>query len=521
MTTPADAFCPDSVVLAPTGSGMLDGLRFAAKDVFDVAGHVTGFGSPDWQRTHAAALQTASVIELLRAQGAVMQGKTVTDELTYSLNGENWHYGTPPNPRASGRIPGGSSSGSASAVAADLVDVALGTDCGGSIRIPASFCGLYGLRPTHGRVAVNGLLPLAPSFDTVGWFASSADHLRRVGSVLLGPDQNEQAVRHVLIARDFFSQLGQAESGALEPALKCLADGFSDITWVDLADGEADALLHAFRILQAAQIWAMHGEWITRVQPNFGPGIRERFMAASKVLPSDVVLAQALRERLRERIVRLLPPDTVLCLPTAPGIAPLLGTQLAAMEQFRNQAMRMLCIAGLAGAPQVSLPVALVDGCPLGLSLMMAPGSDRALLDVVATHDLRDPIARSGDTNRPEVVTEVRAAFARYEHALVHNEVAVLDHLFCDSAHTVRYGAAENLLGFEQIRAFRAGRPAVGLIRALANTVITTFGRDAASACTEFSRDGSLKIGRQTQTWIRTPAGWKVVAAHVSLIDPA
>jgi len=121
--------------------------------------------------------------------------------------------------------------------------------------------------------------------------------------------------------------------------------------------------------------------------------------------------------------------------------------------------------------------------------------------------------------NIPEIVAEVTTAFARYEDALVNNKVEVLDELFWDSPMTVRYGVAENLIGIDAIRAFRAARSAVGLARRLSNTVITTYGRDTATAMTEFQRDGSTRIGRQSQTWVRMPQGWRVVAAHVSVID--
>jgi len=121
--------------------------------------------------------------------------------------------------------------------------------------------------------------------------------------------------------------------------------------------------------------------------------------------------------------------------------------------------------------------------------------------------------------NDPEVLAEVSAVFARYEDALVNNKVLVLDELFWDSTTTVRYGVAENLIGIDAIRAFRGARSAIGLARQLSNTVITTYGRDTATAMTEFHRDGSTRIGRQSQTWVRMPEGWRVVAAHVSVID--
>lgn len=523
MKPAGPAFCSNTVQLAATGSGALDGLRLAVKDVFDVAGQVTGCGSPDWQRTHAPADATASTISRLLAAGATLVGKTATDELAYSLNGENHHYGTPVNPRAPGRIPGGSSSGSASAVAADLADIAIGTDCGGSVRIPASFCGLYGMRPTHGRIVVDGLIPLASDFDTVGWFAASADNLRRVGTVLLGEDSipvPPPPSRTLFIARDFLARLGVAERTVLQLPLARLQACFVNVVEIDVGSPDPDELMHAFRILQGAQIWATHGAWITSNAPVFGPGVQERFAAAAGIGQDQVQAAQRVRDRLTERMGALLADGNMLCLPSAPGIAPLLETSPAEMEQFRGDAMRMLCIAGLAGLPQISVPVTEVDACPLGLSLMMAAGADRTLLDFVVDHDLRDRAAAAQGINLPDVLAEVEAAFARYEYALTHNEVPVLDHLFWDCERTVRYGVTENLVGVAQIRAFRQARPSVGLMRTLQQTVITTFGRDTATACTEFTRAGDARIGRQTQTWIRTAAGWKVVAAHVSLMSP-
>src|SRR3954447_1616181 len=196
-------FCRHThVALRGAGEGPLSGLTFAAKDIYDIEGHRTGFGSPDWLRTHTPAARTAPVVQKLLEAGADMLGKTHTDELTFSLNGENAHYGTPVNVNAPGRIPGGSSSGSAAAVAGGLVDFALGSDTGGSVRAPASFCGIYGLRPTHGRVSLEGACPLASSFDTAGWFAREADVMERAGAVLLSERPDPVTPRHLLFAED-------------------------------------------------------------------------------------------------------------------------------------------------------------------------------------------------------------------------------------------------------------------------------------------------------------------------------
>jgi len=153
------AFCGhDAVTLAGAPDGPLAGLRFAVKDVFDIAGRVACCGNPDWLATHAPAARTAPAVQRLLDAGADLAGMTITEELVMGMTGENPFYGAPVNVNAPGRVCGGSSSGSAAAVAAGLVDFALGSDTGGSVRVPSSFCGLYGIRTTHGRLPVAGVL---------------------------------------------------------------------------------------------------------------------------------------------------------------------------------------------------------------------------------------------------------------------------------------------------------------------------------------------------------------------------
>ncbi|KZV37390.1 ABC transporter G family member 28 [Dorcoceras hygrometricum] len=186
----------------------LTNLTFAVKDIFDVEGYVTGFGNPDWVRTHSVATSTAPVIMELLYAGAKCVGKTVMDEMAYSINGENIHYGTPVNPRAEDRVPGGSSSGSAVAVGAMLVDFSLGTDTGGSVRVPASYCGIYGFRPSHGIISTSGVIPMSQSFDTVGWFARDPVILSQVGKILLRlQDYDLAKLGRVIIAEDCFKLL--------------------------------------------------------------------------------------------------------------------------------------------------------------------------------------------------------------------------------------------------------------------------------------------------------------------------
>lgn len=378
------AFVPDSdVKLAGAFQGPLQGLSFAAKDIFDIAGHVTGCGNPDWARTHEPAESMAPAVQALLDAGANLAGKTITDEFAYSLNGQNFHYGSPVNSNAPGRITGGSSSGSASAVAGGIVDLALGSDTGGSIRIPASYCGLYGLRPSHGRVPLDGVMPLAPSFDTVGWFARDAGILCRVGEVLLGEASAEApAPQKLLLAEDAFAMVEEGVEAALAPAIEKLESIVGPAARISIST-EGNSLLDwmgRFRTIQAREFRQAQGDWLDSVQPKIGPEIAERFDWVRSVKESDAATARLLRVEFSQRMDKLLDGGAFLCLPTAPGIAPLLNDSAKALRDHRTRVLSLTCIAGLAKLPQISMPLAQVQGCPVGLSLIGARGSDISLL---------------------------------------------------------------------------------------------------------------------------------------------
>jgi amidase len=376
------AFCRHThAAVKGSGAGPLAGLTFGVKDIYDIAGHKTGFGSPDWLATHDAAAHTAPVVAQLLAAGADMVGKTQTDELTYSLNGENAHYGTPVNVNAPGRIPGGSSSGSAAATAGKLVDFALGSDTGGSVRAPASFCGIYGIRPTHGRVSLQGACALAKSFDTAGWFARDAALLERIGRVLLG---ETAAVKHgaALLAEDGFALLGSGAVDALQPALEKIKTVIGPLQKVTVSAEGLPQWFQAFRVLQGAEIHQQLGEWVARTQPTLGPGVRERMQWTATITAADIAGAQAVRDAARRRMDELLKDNVVIVMPTVPDIAPLLNTPAAALDDFRARAMSLLCIAGHAGLPQVTMPLATLNGCPIGISLVAARGNDALLLEL-------------------------------------------------------------------------------------------------------------------------------------------
>ena len=378
------AFCQDNhIALNAVGSGPLDGLTFAAKDVMDIAGAHTGFGQPTWLATHAASTANAAAVQRLLNAGARLLGKTVSDELSYSLTGENVHYGAPSNPAAPDRVAGGSSSGSVSAVAGGLVDLSLGTDCAGSVRLPASYCGVWGMRPTHNHVPTDGVIPFAPSFDTVGWFARDPGILKATGRALLGEHYQQLAPRRMLIARDCFNLVDPGIRHALAPALERAQAQFTEVETVTVSASGLEPFMECFRVIQGAEIWNSLGAWITEHQPQLGPGIVDRVEAARRVSNEEVAVARSNHQPIVESLQRLVQPGDVLVLPSSPRVAPKKNTATSTVEvTYRYQAICLLSIAGLGGLPEISMPLSQLDGLPLGLSIVGAAGTDAMLLEL-------------------------------------------------------------------------------------------------------------------------------------------
>jgi amidase len=377
-------FVPHDIATPIAGAreGPLAGLTFAVKDLYDVAGSRTGGGSPDWLAAQKSAPAHAAAVRKLLDAGATLIGKTICDEFFYSVSGANAHYGTPANLRAPGRLPGGSSSGSAAAAAAGVCDFALGSDTGGSVRIPASFCGIYGFRPTHGRVDLTGAMAMAPSFDTAGWFAATPGIFRRVGAVLLDGARVAVPLTRVIRADDAFAQADPEVVALLDSVLARAASMLPAAANARIAPDGFDSWRETFRIIQARETWGSYGEFIVRAQPTLGPGIKERMAFAATVTEADAAAARRVHADARAYIRAQIPPGTVIAIPSAPCIAPRIETPADALESFRVRVMRLTCIAGIAGLPQVSIPVGTIAGCPIGLSFVGWPAGDEALLDL-------------------------------------------------------------------------------------------------------------------------------------------
>jgi amidase len=373
--------------------GPLAGLTAAIKDLFDVAGERTGGGNPDWLANAKPATSNASAVTKILDAGATIVGKAICDEFFYSVAGINAHYGTPANLRAPGRIPGGSSSGSAAAAAAGACDFALGSDTGGSVRIPASFCGLYGIRPTHGRIDTKGAMDMAPSFDTIGWLAGSPGVFRNVGKVLLGGESKPARVETLLIADDGFAAADAPVVAMLQQALDRMKDLLPKPEHARLAPDGLDGWREAVRVIQAYEIWQVFGRFVEEKKPKFGPGVAERMKIAAAITTAQADAARAVRATASNHIRSMIKPGTVVVLPTAPSIAPLIGTPASEIESHRIQVMRLTCTAGLAGVPQISIPAGTVAGCPAGLSFIGWAGGDEALLDLAVTLSPRCGIA--------------------------------------------------------------------------------------------------------------------------------
>ena len=379
---PVRAFMPyPAVEVANTADGPLAGLTFAVKDLFDVAGYRTGCGCPTKLAESPIKSVNAPAVQRLLDAGARFVGKTHTDELAWSLYGMNPHFGTPVNAAAPDCIPGGSSSGSAAAVAAGLVDFAIGTDTGGSVRAPSSFCGLWGIRPTHGRISLENCMELCVSFDTCGFFARDGAMLERVGTVLFDADTLAlPETPRWLTPVDMIARLASEQKALYDAVFGRLPASEVSI----YPEGGADRLYETYRILQGCDAKRSVVPFIERSGMPLALGIDGRFAHAKSLTDADETAGNRLRTAFRAHMDALLGTDGVLLAPVVHDAPFRLDAPEETVEGFRHLAMRLLCVAGLSGLPQVVLPAGRINGAPYGVSLIGPRGSDRSLIALAA-----------------------------------------------------------------------------------------------------------------------------------------
>lgn len=370
-----------SPLMRAAGSGALDGETVAVKDLFAISGHRIGAGVPAYLAEAGAGHFTAPAVSALLEAGADVAGIARTDEFAYSIAGVNPHYGTPPNAVVPGALPGGSSSGPASAVALGQVSIGLATDTAGSIRVPASYQGLWGLRTSHGAVSTDGVLPLAPSFDTVGWLTRDPDLLHRIAETVIGPGAAVPA--QVAIAPDLLAGIDEDAAAAFRSGLRTLvADGrIGEPVEVTLPD--ASETFAAFRTVQAAEAWRAHGAWLRDHPGAVSGAVAERFAYAATVTPEQEQASREALARIRAEIDHSL-EGALLALPAAASAAPAANAPGADIDRVRTATLQLTCYAGVLGAPSISAPLFATDRGPLGLSLVGPRGSDAALVQAAA-----------------------------------------------------------------------------------------------------------------------------------------
>lgn len=372
------------IALKGMAEGPLSGHVFAVKDVFKIIGSTYSNGHPLWLETHGPDDFTSSFIVNMLEAGADLVGKTVCDELCYSISGENWHYGSPINPHDPRRFTGGSSGGTGAATAGGLVDFAFGSDCLGSVRVPASYNGVLGIRPTYKRVQNDGEAPYCESMDVLGYVARNADIFTKVSQVILGEDSQKTTYKTLLIADDCFQTVDEEVREALEDVVNEIGERFDHVERVTVAPEGLEEWVKTFQIVQGYEVWESYGGWVRKYQPTLPPGQKIRLENASKITLQQYEDAKIEMQKIAKRVNDLIPADSILCLPTAASVAPLRTASLEEITHTRLQSSSLLCISPLSGTPQVTMPVASMEEVPLGLSFIGAKGTDMALVALAA-----------------------------------------------------------------------------------------------------------------------------------------
>jgi amidase len=360
-------------------NGNLKNLKFVLKDMCDVKNIKTSCGNPDFYKACEPAKKHAEFLSNILSEGAILEGITICDEFFYSVIGENSHYGTPKNLNAPNCVPGGSSSGSAAALTTDLFDFSIGSDTGGSVRVPASFCGLLGIRPTHGRINANGVYPMAPSFDTIGWFSNNIKTFQKIGEVLLDKNENENITfNQFVIAEDLLELVDTDIKNQFNSYYKEL---HPNIKHIRLSKFSKSEIADNFRILQAGEIKEHVIPWIEKNKPKISLEINSRIEMASEILPLEIDAAKTFRQEIISEINNSLPEGDIAIFPTTPFSAPKCGQSDQDLGSDRKKIMEMTSIAGMTSRPQISIPKFKGKTGPVGISILGWQNSDEILLN--------------------------------------------------------------------------------------------------------------------------------------------
>ncbi len=386
----AEAAAVDATIAAGRDPGPLAGVPYGVKDLFDVAGLPTTAGSRLYADAPPAAGDAAAVARM-QAAGAVLVATLNMDEFAYGFATINAHHGTTRNPHDPARLAGGSSGGSAAIVAAGVLPVALGSDTNGSVRVPASLTGVYGLKPTHGRLPLGGVFPLAETLDDVGPFARSVADLRAVWAVLGGSaDDDCRPLRVAVLGGRFAVNLDPAQAAAIGRIAP-------DAPVVDLPD-VARARSAAF-LITAFEGGARHREALARDAMAFDPATRDRLLAGALLPASVYAAAQAFRASFAATVAAAFAEVDVLLAPAAPGVAPLIADPRIVIDGTLRPARAELGIhtqpVSFAGVPSLAVPLLRPGRLPLGLQLIGRPGGEALLFRFAAGLEARGMIGFS------------------------------------------------------------------------------------------------------------------------------
>lgn len=342
----------------------LGGIPYFLKDLADVAGEPTRAGSAFLPEVRPPADRDAELVQRFRAAGAVLAGKSHLHEFAYGLTGVNPHYGDCDHPQFPGRTTGGSSSGSAALVAAGVVPLASGTDTGGSIRLPAAFCGLYGFRLTPRDAWISDVFPLAPSFDTAGWFTRNATDMRQALGALIGWRDNPREPRGVYL-----------EPTGLDPevALACrtAAASYAPPADADLQADLANAFARApeaYSTIVGHEAWATHRAWFETYQTRYDPVVRARLDWARQLTPDAIQAAHVTLAAIRLKWTQFFLTYDFLVMPASPCAA---LTKIEGTPENRARILALTAPASLGGLPALTVPVPLPSGLSTGLQVIV------------------------------------------------------------------------------------------------------------------------------------------------------